>query len=327
MVYPTNTRRFMPARQISIPVMLVATMLLIPGTFSPVNAQSTYIQIISEPGVTVYFDTVMMGRIPDSGALTIEDIGPGLYEATAVKGDLKRKASIQVRDKNERILYFDMLSGLTEDRSPVDRPSKQGMLTYVREGIMYGTYTDKRDGKQYKTIAVDTCTWMAENLKYVVPGSSYFYPRDPVHEEVYGRLYTWESALDACPEGWHLPSDNDWFNLERHLGIPASLLTTRGWRTNNNPASLKSDSGWLAAGPSVDALGFSAFPGGFRDHEGFFFNEGYFAYFWTSSGAGEEDAWYRVVTHDIPHVGRFSYSKKYAFSIRCIRYHAQDRSF
>ena len=30
----------------------------------------------------------------------------------------------------------------------------------------------------------------------------------------YGNLYTWEEALEVCPEGWRLPTDEDWQNLE-----------------------------------------------------------------------------------------------------------------
>lgn len=185
--------------------------------------------------------------------------------------------------------------------------------------IIYGKYTDPRDGTQYKTIELENNTWLAENLRYEIPGKSFVYPGDPIHEEVYGRLYTWEAAIEACPEGWHLPTDSEWFGLEFRLGVADSLLETRGWRKCIGVASLKSDSGWLAATHSNDSLGFSALPGGFRDQDGYFFNEGYFAYFWTATTADHSDAWYRVVTNDIPHVGRFSYSKAYAFSIRCIK--------
>lgn len=327
MVYPTSTLSYFEYRLMSVPAFIFAATLLFSDAFYPLNAQATYIQIISEPGVVVYLDTVVMGRTQDDGILTINGIGPGRYEATAVKGDLKIQETIQVNGKNERILFFDMFNGLTEDRSPVDRASKNGLMNYVSQGISFGMFTDKRDGRQYKTIATDTCIWMAENLGYNVPGKSYCYPNDPVHEKVYGRLYTWEGAHDACPEGWCLPSDSDWFMLERQLGIDELLLMSRGWRNTVDQASLKSEAGWLAAGSSHDALGFAAFPGGFRDQDGFFFNEGYFAYYWTASDAGQEDAWYRVVTHDIPHVGRFSYSKGYAFSVRCIRLLPQEHTF
>jgi|GEM_PF-989913 len=312
-------RKYLTGKPVSLYSFIIAVALFLFFPLQPMNAQVTYIQIISEPGALVYLDTNCIGKIQDDGMLNINGVSPGRYKATVVKGERCMTTAIDIIDKNERILFIDLLNEQSEDRSPVHRASKNDLLQYDNELISYGSFADERDGRQYKTIGIAGQTWMAENLSYTVPGESYVYPRDPVHEEIYGRLYTWKAAMDACPEGWQLPSDSDWFKLELFLGINDSLLTTRGWRDTRNPASLKSDIGWLAAGSSEDAAGFSAFPGGFRDHDGLFYNEGYFAYFWTSSDAGEQDAWYRVVTHDIPHVGRFSYSKKYAFSIRCVR--------
>ena len=43
----------------------------------------------------------------------------------------------------------------------------------------------------------------------------------------HGNLYTWEETLAACPEGWRLPTDEDWQNLETTLGMSAELPPER----------------------------------------------------------------------------------------------------
>ena len=188
----------------------------------------------------------------------------------------------------------------------------------VAQNIQYDTVCDKRDNKLYRTVRIGKQTWFAENLKYKDPKGSSVYPRDQIHENIYGRLYTWEAALTACPKGWHLPSDDEWKELERTLGMTDFLQNGRGWRKPVEERSLKSSVGWLSAADSADETGFSALPGGYCNDEGYYFNEGFFAYFWTSTQTSETDAWYRVLTYDIHDIGKFSYSKKYRFSIRCV---------
>jgi len=89
-----------------------------------------------------------------------------------------------------------------------------------------GTFTDPRDGQNYKTITFHreiepgvkvSRTWLAENMNYPVKGS-YCYTDEQAYCDKFGRLYNYKEAVAACPEGWHLPTITEWNNLFDHFG-------------------------------------------------------------------------------------------------------------
>jgi len=80
-----------------------------------------------------------------------------------------------------------------------------------------GVFTDPRDGKVYKTVKIGKQIWMAENLNYEAEGSR-CYGDVPANGEKYGRLYHSYAAKEACPPGWHLPSEEEWETLVGFVG-------------------------------------------------------------------------------------------------------------
>ena len=123
------------------------------------------------------------------------------------------------------LMAFFGLSGLIFSQSP-------------DKEIQYSTgqFIDGRDGKIYKTVKIGDQIWLAENfayLPYVCPADAngcgiWVYGYDGTDVEMaksiaeyqeYGSLYTWHQARVLCPEGWHLPSDEEWRILERNIGI------------------------------------------------------------------------------------------------------------
>jgi len=120
--------------------------------------------------------------------------------------------------------------------------------TSYAERDITGTFVDSRDGKTYKTVKIGTQTWMAENLNYSASGSKY-YKNYAENSDIYGRLYNWSQALEACPVGWHLPSDAEWKVLVKYVGKKAGkkLKSTSGWK-----------GGWIKNGNGTDEYGFSA---------------------------------------------------------------------
>ena len=177
---------------------------------------------------------------------------------------------------------------------------------------------DPRDGKTYKTVSIGTQTWMAENLNFATD-SSYCYNNDPSNCDKYGRLYTWNDAIKACPSGWHLPDTTEWKNLysiimnkpsanmnvARHISDYAAFRSTQGWNNNGN---------------GTDIHGFAALPaGGYGFNQ--FINLGVSTSFWsnTTFGIAKTSAFLTSLSIRGNHSFLTTAALNYAISVRCIK--------
>lgn len=127
-----------------------------------------------------------------------------------------------------------------------DRPAKM-------QPMASGTFVDERDGESYGWARFGNLDWMTENFRYDAGSQSSVYLDADVYEKQrdntdhlakFGRLYTVAGAKEACPQGWRLPTDEDWQQLERHLGMSAATAQQRGWRGSiaRNMLTTKDDS-------------------------------------------------------------------------------------
>ena len=181
------------------------------------------------------------------------------------------------------------------------------------------------EGNVYNTVRIGDQIWLKENLRVkLAPDSSeitsYVYDDDPANEAVYGRLYTWDEAMNhstqekaqgICPDGWHIPGDEEFKKLEMYLGMTseeADLSNT--WRGAGIGTMLK------YGGSS----GFDILLSGRRAGNGSFSLLDRVEYLWTSTEYTNNFAWRRCFDKFANDVGRWNtFPKNYAFSVRCIK--------
>lgn len=223
--------------------------------------------------------------------------------------------------------------------------------------LTYGTMTDY-DGNSYGTIAIGSQTWMAENLKVThfadgtaIPlvsvesewdalestGLAYcWYDNMIEYKDTAGALYTWAAAMNGaestmaipsgvqgvCPDGWHLPSDEEWKSMEIFLGMSQAEADSYDWRGTDEGTQLKETGfshwdGSITGGSNTS--GFTAIAGGFRGIQGEFFSEGQYGAFWTATSQSEtEKAWYRTLYYDNDEIYRQYNYMSQGFSVRCV---------
>lgn len=187
----------------------------------------------------------------------------------------------------------------------------------------YGSFTDARDGRVYKTIDIWGQTWMAENLDYrdsvakpELEGNRWCYGNEAEQCDAYGSFYSCELSSQVCPAGWHLPSISDWFELYNFIVL-----------MGGDPQSgLRAKDGWLDYSDNVnngtDVLGFTAIPGGIMYGENSYGSATQEAWFWYAQDCSlnEYEAFY-LSSEEVNFVSSSVSGGKItdAYNVRCIK--------
>jgi uncharacterized protein (TIGR02145 family) len=238
-------------------------------------------------------------------------------------------------------------------------------IEVVATANTYGFFTDERDGRQYKFVKVGDQFWMAENLDYGerISGhkkptpddgitQKYYYLDDLDKGATYGGLYTWEEAMNGspsdekpvsttqgiCPDGWHLPSYGEWFEIMQLAGNdPRKLKSQEGWNIEYD-TNYVFDTINLVFTDEIDTIvefnfngtdefGFRALGAGYRglglneENQSYYWTEGVYSYYLTTREYSWDKTFYYAIGIYGPPPNIFDagpVSKDNGFCVRCI---------
>ena len=252
--------------------------------------------------------------------------------------------------------FISSLSGLTANTTYYVRAYATNSIgtaygsNMAFSAIPPGQVTDI-DGNTYNTITIGTQVWMAENLKTTkydngdeigttvdpalniadetTPKYQWAYDGEESNVDIYGRLYTWWAAVDnrnICPTDWHVPTDEEWMQLESALGMSEDELEVlHEIRGTDEGGKMKSTGTTYWESPNKGATnesGFSALPGGNKVASGHFKDIESITWFWCSSENDEDNpptGFFRALSFEEGGIGRCSQYKCQGFSIRCVK--------
>ena len=222
--------------------------------------------------------------------------------------------------------------------------------TILNPDLTYGTLTDV-DGNVYSTIKIGNQTWMAENLrttKYrnaeLIPevtdnakwmnlstGAQCVYNNlaEANNTKKFGRFYNYYAVSDVrniAPQGWHVPTTNDWnvlINyLNSNLGVSLSVAQSLAAKTDWMESYTNTAIGCVDANTFTsvnNSSGFSALPSGLRREMGDFDYVSSYCAFWCNEQNNTQTAFFKSLNYYDTKVGSNTYLKQYGLSVRCIK--------
>ena len=201
----------------------------------------------------------------------------------------------------------------------------------------------------FKEVKIGKQVWMAENLNvfYFKNGDAIpvvktaeewakagenqqpaccYYENNAENGKTYGLLYNWYAVNDQrglAPEGWHVPTANEWYVLREYIGsddlmgLGADILDSS---EVTFAKKLKSTSGWADKGNGTNESGFNGLPAGVRLKDGSFHFLGQYVGWFSSTENNTLTAWGCSLRFD---TGFLNYNNKggksYGCSVRCLR--------
>ena len=327
---------------------------VIPGSDPESSSSSVALISTSSAQEDVSFSSSSAGVEKFSSAESSSGVMPQSSEDLQSSSSKNQESSSSIESSSSSANNVDCSALLEEEKENGKWSWDIPKECRFNPNIDYGTMTDERDYKVYRTVKIGNQVWMAENLNYSdssttpsLKGKSWCYNREPKNCDVTGRLYTWAAAIDSvelannadnpldcgsdkicglsdtvqgiCPPGWHLPSSAEWDTLVLALGGRFNVAVG---------TLLKSQSGWdKGSGNGTDAFGFCALPAGVSYINTVFAPSGEFDYggnetkFWSSTELVDDEESYSAVCMNLytSDGGPFRDHKNAGISVRCLK--------
>ncbi|MEI7423562.1 MAG: PEGA domain-containing protein [Prolixibacteraceae bacterium] len=293
------------------------------------------------PGAIIGIDGINYGQTPK----TIKDLSAGEHNLRLIsKGYANVDTTFAILEGVKTKLFFKLTGGLSTDSLMVksrlkNEMDKRGLEKdqIIKDQANISTKSPPEntvkdiDGNVYQTVTIGNQIWMSENLKTtkfkdgtairlvsdniewgsLTKPAYCWYKNDTTYKKNYGALYNWYviKSEKICPNGWHVPTDAEWFNLPTVLGGSAGgKLKETGTEHWNNPNR-----------GATNETGFNALPGGYRHDEGVYYNMVFDGFWWSSTETSNDYAWGRGLSHIDPYLYNGNYFKRNGFSVRCLK--------
>jgi uncharacterized protein (TIGR02145 family) len=210
----------------------------------------------------------------------------------------------------------------------------------ITEGIPCpGIPTVTYEGLVYNTVLIGNQCWLKENLNIgtMIPCyedmqnngiiEKYCYNDIEANCDEYGGLYQWDEMMKyittqgvqgICPDGWKLPSDDEWCTLTTYID-PTFNCNIIGWSGTDVGYKMKTTSNWYLNGNGSDAYGFRTLPSGLHACVGNFYNIEKHTNFWSSTEFYSNDAWNWSLYYEYYGVGRHNHNNCNGRSVRCFK--------
>ena len=192
------------------------------------------------------------------------------------------------------------------------------------------------DGKDYYYTTIGGLDWFRQDLAYTTSGIPF--RNGEAMDGVFGRFYNHEEALKACPEGWRLPTDQEWTDMAKivsgndtadylHKDIPgiAGTLKTDAYFNGEKMWEY-----WPSAGKTTNASHLGVIPTGYANLEeksddgeypqAVFKGVYEYSAHWTADVAEGGLAYYRYIYCKLPDmfIGKAD-TKTFGAAVRCVR--------
>jgi uncharacterized protein (TIGR02145 family) len=340
--YATNNAETVYGDTISFTTLSISLPVVTTGTVTNITSSSATVSATLNSLGTGASSVTQYGHCWSS--VTITPTIENDYTSSLGSKDTTGDYQSQLIGLSENTLYY--VRAYATNSAGTDYGNEIEFTTLESGGTCTATLSDI-DGNVYNTVQIGDQCWMKENLKttkyrngtdiplitdniewanLTTAGYCWYDNDEASYKNIYGALYNWftVSTGNLCPTGWHVPTDDEWKQLEMYLGMSQSDADASGvTRGTDEGGKLKEAGTTHWASPNTGATnetGFTALPGGQRE-DGYFSEIGTKGRWWSSSESEQTSAWRRSMIDQSSTIYRTSHNKKIGYSVRCLRYY------